>query len=509
MNNSCKSAVILPIAAFLALTAFSAQAAPLPRLRVSGNGRFFVKADGSPFFYLGDTEWDLFGLDREDAELYLKDRAAKKFTVIQAVDTFFGGLDRPNAYGETVFVNGDPARPNEAYFKHVDWVVDKAESLGLYIGMVPIWSKEYVQQDPKLLLNPSFGATIRTAIRADKPSVVDKTSAFGYGRFLGRRYRDKPIVWILGGDWFATGNEDIWRAMAAGLAEGDGGAHLKTYHPKSPRSSSQWFHNDAWLDFNMLQTGHTILNRNYDLVAADWDRIPVKPVVDGEGGYEGIGDGSSPSGKIEPPDVRRIAYCAVFAGAAGYTYGANGLYGATSRPTDRGPRAGRGAPSQGGGRSAEGGIQDEGAPPRRGPAVPWNEALQMPAGAQMQYLRALIESRPMLSRIPDQWLLVNDPMGTTDRIQACRASDGSYAFIYTATGAKLRIRLVDRIYEKLSGTTIKAYWYDPRLGTSTHIEDFPKTESRAFTPPSSGRGNDWVLVLDDAAKNFPAPGASK
>ena len=237
---------------------------------------------------MGDTEWALFHLTREDAELYLKDRAAKKFTVIQAIATFWGGLDRPNAYGETVFVNGDPAHPNEAYFKHVDWVVDKAESLGLYIGMVPIWSKEYVQQDRKLLDNPSYGPTIRSAIRADKPSVLDKTSAFTYGKFLGSRYRDKPIIWILGGDWFADGVEDIWRAMAAGLAEGDGGTHLKTYHPKSPRSSSQWFHNDAWLDFNMLQTGHTTLNRSYDLVAADWDRIPVKPVVDGEGGYEGI-----------------------------------------------------------------------------------------------------------------------------------------------------------------------------------------------------------------------------
>ena len=136
----------------------------------------------------------------------------------------------------------------------------------------------------------------------------------------------------------------------------------------------------------------------------------------------------------------------------------------------------------------------------------WKEAMQMPAGAQMQYLRALIESRPMLARIPDQWLLVNDPMGTTDRIQACRASDGSYAFIYTATGTKLRIRIVDRIYEKLSGSVIRAYWYDPRTGASTRIEDFSKAESRAFTPPSTGRGNDWVLVLDDAARDFPPPG---
>jgi len=227
-----KKTVVLWIAAVMALSAFSVQAAPLARLRVSENGRFFVKADGSPFFWMGDTEWALFHLSREDAELYLKDRAAKKFTVIQAIATYWGGLDRPNAYGETVFVNGDPTHPNEAYFKHVDWVVDKAESLGLYIGMVPIWSKEYVQQDRSLLDKPSYGPTIRSAIRPDKPSVLDKTSAFGYGKFLGSRYRDKPIVWILGGDWFADGVEDIWRSLAAGLAAGDGGTHLKTYHPK-------------------------------------------------------------------------------------------------------------------------------------------------------------------------------------------------------------------------------------------------------------------------------------
>jgi hypothetical protein len=225
------------------------------------------------------------------------------------------------------------------------------------------------------------------------------------------------------------------------------------------------------------------MNRNYDLVAADYDRIPVKPVVDGEGGYEGYNG-------IEAYLVRRIAYTGVFAGAAGYTYGADAVFGATSRTTDSGPR-----------------VQDPEAP-RSAPSRPWKEALQLPAGSQMQHLRALIESRPMLLRIPDQWLLLNDPMGTGDRIQACRASDGSYAFIYTATGARLGIRLVDRIYEKVSGDAIKAYWYDPRLGTSAYIGQFPKTESREFTPPSSGRGNDWVLVIDDAARNFLPPGAS-
>src|SRR3954452_7231976 len=93
-----------------------------PRLKVSENRRFLVKEDGSPFFYLGDTAWELFHrLDREEAERYLKDRAAKGFTVIQAVVLAeLDGLHSPNPYGHTPLEGDDPARPVEDYFKHVD-----------------------------------------------------------------------------------------------------------------------------------------------------------------------------------------------------------------------------------------------------------------------------------------------------------------------------------------------------------------------------------------------------
>jgi hypothetical protein len=440
---------------FLALSASLAQAAVLPQLRISGNGRFFVQEGGAPFLYLGDTEWTLLQCSRQDVDTYLEDRAAKKFTVIQVSVAGFDALHR-------MFAGGDPARPNEEYFQQLDYVVRKAGSLGLYVALVPLWSNAY-EKPERHVLNPD--------------------TAFGYGKFLGTRYRDAALIWILGGDWFATGFEDIWRQMAAGIAAGDGGVHLKTYHPKSPRSSAQWFHQEAWLDFNMLQTGHTTLNRNYDLVAEDWARAPVKPVVDGEGGYEGIADAFVPGSRIAARDVRRIAYCAIFAGAAGYTYGAHGVWGYHG--------------AGGGGR---------GDASRHGPAPPFHEALQLPAGTEMQYLRTLVESRPMLARIPDQWLIANDYLGTTDRIEACRASDGSYAFIYTASGRNLKIRMIDGPYDKLSGKVVTAYWYDPRRGTAVHVGDFEKTAFRDFTPPSSGPDNDWVLVLDDAAKKFRAPG---
>src|SRR5690606_24976609 len=111
------------------------------RLKVSSNKRFLVRADGQPFFYLGDTAWELFHrLNREEADRYLQNRAEKGFTVIQAVVLAeLDGLKTPNPYGDLPFHDNDPSRPNEAYFQHVDYIVDKAASLGLYIGMLPTW----------------------------------------------------------------------------------------------------------------------------------------------------------------------------------------------------------------------------------------------------------------------------------------------------------------------------------------------------------------------------------
>jgi len=111
------------------------------RLTVHENRRYIQYQDGRPFFYLGDTAWELFHrLNREKAAQYLTSRAHKGFTVIQAVVLAqLGGLTVPNPYGDLPLLDGDPARPNEAYFRHVDYVVNKAEELGLFVGMLPTW----------------------------------------------------------------------------------------------------------------------------------------------------------------------------------------------------------------------------------------------------------------------------------------------------------------------------------------------------------------------------------
>ena len=450
--------LISTILLLFALSTTQVRARSLPELKVSSNKRFLVKKDGTVFFWLGDTAWSLFErLDRKGAELYLKDRAAKGFTVIQAV---VGFGDKKNRYGQQAFINRDPTRPNKQYFQHVDYVVNKAESLGLYIGMLPVWGATDVRKQDRL-----FNASNISAARS-------------YGRFLGNRYRDKPVIWILGGDWPAGGLEKIWQAMAEGLSEGDRGRGLITYHPRGGQTSSTWLHNESWLDMNMIQSGHSVNNRNYDMIAKDYSRKPVKPVLDGEPGYENITDGLKVAGpevrRLRDSDVRRFAYCGVFAGATGHTYGCNEIFQFWTPGTPK---------------------------PRYGALIHWKEALNLPGASQMQHLRNLIESRPMLIRIPDQSMVACDPMKTTQRIQATRGSDGSYALVYTASGKSMNIRL-----DRISGKTVRAYWYDPRKGTAQLIGEFSNTGTREFTPPSIGSGNDWVLVLDEAGRNFPLPG---
>jgi len=181
-----KSPSLLILTLFFTTT-LSAQ---LPTLKISDNHRFLLTADNKPFFYLGDTAWELFHRStREDADKYLANRAAKGFTVIQAVAIAeFDGATVPSAYGYLPLTDLDPTKPavkdgpDNDYWDHVDYVVNKANALGLYVGFLPTWGC-YWHEGNKL----------------DRP-LFNKANAESYGQWLGNRYKDKGIIWILGGD---------------------------------------------------------------------------------------------------------------------------------------------------------------------------------------------------------------------------------------------------------------------------------------------------------------------
>ncbi len=449
--------------------------AATPRLQVSENHRFLVSSDGRPFFWLGDTAWELFHrLKREEADKYLENRAKKGFTVIQAVAiSELDGPTDPDPYGYLPFLDLDPARPavkegpDNDYWDHVDYIVNKANQLGLLIGFLPTWGR-YWHDELK------GGQTLFTPANAEI-----------YGEWLGRRYRDAGLVWILGGDRVPENEEQkqIIRAMAQGLRKGDGGSHLITLHPSGGHGSAEWFQDEDWLDFNLRQNGHAAeFTGRYDQTRADYDRTPVKPVIDGEPLYEDHPVSFDPKklGYSVAADVRRPLYWDLFSGACGHTYGDHSVW----QMFD--PVRGK---------------------PVNNPLLPWYEAIDQPGAAQMQFGRLLMESRPFLTRIPDDTVIVEDrvangvPGAGTRRFVATRDADGTYAMVYAPVGRSFKAHM-----DKIKGGQVKAWWFNPRDGSAREIGTFENRGEREFTPPDNGELLDWVLVLDDTSRNYPPPG---
>ncbi len=489
--------IILLLAVLAGEVASKEGPAFLPRLHVGENGRFLVTEAGEPFFWLADTAWSIIDQSvRESSdkqpgvEVYFEHRKAQGFNVVQThflTNMVRGPIDAPNAYGLPPFIDGDFARPRvlpgpaNDYWDYADTVIDLAGEYGLYVAIVAAWSN---------------------SLETDQhPMVRDPHVAYTYGHFLGERYKErKHLIWLLGGDTFGRPDRAILspsrlqmtRALAEGIADGvngvsdfDGQADwtstLMSYHPPGGgKSSSEFVHDESWLDFNMIQSTSRFGFKNYQTVAADYDKRPIKPTLDSEVAYEDSFPLNQrellqrPGDRISSWDVRRGAYWNVFAGALGHTYGHRNLIGWVC-------------------------VGDE--PMKHGADRPWFESLEAPGARQMKHLKALVESRPMLIRVPDPSLVVLSQEGAVYPVQSARGADGSYAFAYLPTGEPVTVDL-----SRLSGETVVAFWYDPRNGKSSMIGTFPSTGLHHFAPASLGPEEDWILVLDDASHNYPPPG---
>lgn len=438
----------------------------LQSLSVSANGRSLIKEDGSPFFWLGDTAWQLFqSLDREEADHYLRTRSEQGFNVIQAVALAeLDGLKSGNAYGKRPLRRNergelDPMLPELAaegeygYWDHVDYIVDLAAEYGLYVALLPTWGDK---------INRAWG---------EGPEIFRPDNAAWFGRWIGRRYGNRPnMIWVLGGDRELTNRRhfEVVHAMAESIRAADGGRHPMTLHPNGKQSSSLYAHEEAWLDFNMLQSSHYEPNfPNGAMVAKDYELTPPKPVLDGEPCYEDHPiTFKTENGFFDAKDTRQAAYWALFAGACGHTYGHHCVWSMATETDETF-------------------------------VMTWRQALRRPGALQMKHVRRLMESRPMLDRTPDQRLLTADYPGAC-RLQACRGED--YAFVYSPCGLPVTCRL-----GVLTGRELVVRWFDPRTGLSHTAGTVANAGEQRFAPPSAGRQDDWVLVLDDASRGYAAP----
>lgn len=431
------------------------------RLLVHPSRRFLMTDEGQPFFWLADTAWELFHrLTLGEAEHYLKDRAAKGYTVIQAVFLAeLDGLRTPTPEGLIPLQDLDPTRLNPDYLDKVEKVIDLANSLGIIVAFLPTWGDKW---------NRKWG---------EGPEVFNPENARAFGRLMGARFKSKGIIWVMGGDrpFDEPVHKEIVRSMALGIREEVGDAQLMTFHPVGWQSSAMELHDEEWLDFNMWQSGHDRNRGNHECIAQDYARTPVKPVLDGEPGYEDhAASFSIDNGYMDDYDNRKCLYWSLFAGAFGHTYGCHPIWQ----------------------------FVDEGRQAITWARRPWREALHLPGAGQMQHARRLLLSRPFFTRVPDQNLVHGEARTGSKHLQATRDQEGTYALIYCPFPEKFEVSL-----SPLKGDLFRAWWFNPRTGAAQALPDLqrPEGDVAVFDPPSMGP--DWILVLDDASAGYRRPGS--
>ncbi|MEQ1769877.1 MAG: glycoside hydrolase family 140 protein [Devosia sp.] len=447
------------------------------RLGVSDNGRSLT-ANGAPWLYVADTAWTLFKrLNRDEVEIYLTNRAAKGFSVIQAY--VLRGLEVQNRDGRLPLVDRDPTRLDEGFFGNIDWIVNRANELGLAMGLVA-----------------TQGEHVKKKVNAERfkdrdEQIFNKDNAFTFGANLGRRYRDNAVVWLLGGDRSPSAEDVVvWDAIARGMKQGSDGRHLVSYHSSGAHSSSEYFHQFDWLDLNTVQSRHGSGDPNYEYIATDYSLTPVKPTLDMECRYEDHPDGAlgnlreimagmvEPTARVDAFSARQAGYWATFAGAAGHGYGHNSIWQLhdPANPVD---------------------SRKDYSFPLLPPTKSWREAMDDEGAFGIGHLATLLHARPWHETFPDRALVRSMQGPGEDRTLGLTARDGSFAMIYLSYGNPVRIDT-----DRIRGDHVVSRWFDPRTGRFSGPEAVHEHGLHDFTAPSSGRGNDWVLVLEGSKRGF-------
>lgn len=403
---------------------------PLAPVAISQNGQYLLKADGSPFHWIGDTAWDLHHrLTEEEITEYLENRKAKGFTVIMFRIPLGekSGAEAGNRYGHFPFNNKQIDEPNAEFFQLVDYTLDEMERLELVAGFLPLWG---------WVVGNKFGYTVTT----------DQVES--YGAWLGERYEDRTnIIWVSGGD---TGPSPKWAVLGEALKDEDPQKFV-TFHPGRARISSYHLFGDAdWLDFHMTQTGHTFdLATNYENITEVYNQSS-KPILNAEPIYEEIKSGSS-GNFANPHQVRKAAYWSVLAGGFGHVYGHVNIFQFA--------------------RSMEGQIDTWGANDY------WGNSLDDAGVTQVSYLGSLLLDLGWHNFVPAQELVTSNNPSNASHIRAAKSSSGKSAVIYFPENQQAVIN------PTLLNNVGQALWFNPISGNVQDAGAVPGSDSWAVTPP--------------------------
>lgn len=430
-------------------------------LRVAASRRTLEHVDGTPFFWLGDTWW--MGLCQrlqwpEDFHALAADRASKGFSVIQIVAGLYPDMpafDPRGANGAGFPWEEGFTRINPAYFDRADRRIECLIESGLAPCIVGCWGY-YL---------PLLG--------------VDRMKQ--HWRYLVARWGAYPVIWCLAGEaampyYLSTGkahDRDVqvagWTELARYLRQVDPYHHPITIHPTQVGRDQVL--DDSLLDINMLQTGHGgegSLKNTVAAITREVARTPSMPTLVGEVSYEGFLHYTG-------AEVQRFAFWAtVLSGAAGFTYGANGIWQVNQPGRPYGP-------------SPHGATWGN---------RPWQEAARLPGSAHLGLARRLLERYPWQEFAPHpEWV---DPAGSTDHVAYPFAAGNDAVRVVYFYGPNFPWAQPFTLRQLDPAARYRAFFWDPRTAEEFPIPEIIPGEGGCWPIPNQPELLDWVLVVEKA-----------
>lgn len=429
-------------------------------VQVHSSGRYFAFADGTPFYWLGDTFWSGFHKRctvEHDFPLYLRDRQEKGFTVIQIL------VGRPIAEeGDSSYWEGETNKRgmsneggvpytrrydliNPTYFQHFDRKLRMMTEAGFIPCLFGAWGYDLAK--------------------------ISVASFQEYWRYVIARYAAYNVFWCISGEYYYTPDAELWRQVGQCVHEYDPYQHPTSAHAIAPHSGSTHYQRDEWYDFNLLQVGHVQTFRKlYEtLPLADYHMQPTKPAIMSESWYENHESTfKEASTRFNDRDIRYTAYVSLLQGCIGQTYGAHGVWSWAS--------------------------PEDAAGSRYNTPASWKHDLSLPGSVQMKHLRALMQE-------VHWWELEPHPewVSSTDAAIFCAALADREYLVYAPYGATRIMLCIPCTGVSQNADDYTARWFNPRTGEWLEV-DKEKRESVRWplwflwwspTPDDQ----DWVLLL--------------
>lgn len=424
-------------------------------IQLSGDGRYLVSQQGTPFFINGDTAWSaIVQLSLDEMDTYLSDRSAKGYNtvLVQLIENEFGD-NSPSTYdGIAPFTGSAFTTPREAYFARADAFISKAASNNIIVMLAPLY----------------LGYLCGSQGWCPEVQSASVATMRAWGQYVGNRYKNYPnIIWIIGGDTDPgdySGVAEKTEAVALGIRDVDT-AHVITAHNGPETDARDEWTSQSWLTLNNLYS-YNDADTMHSRAIVEYAKTPFMPIFMAESNYENEHGATAFT-------LRRTTWHAVTYGAtAGHLFGNCPIWHFN-------------APAAAGFCSAG----------------TWQSNLNSTPSQQLAYVGKLMRSRRHHLMQPDTTnTVLTAGLGSGSTLATCSlASDRSTAIAYIPTQRAVTIDMTE--FE--GSGTVSCWWYNPRTGVASLIGQYAGSGTQNFTPPDT---NDWVLVCDADSQGFTSPG---